>query len=69
VKLFRMGEGQAVCIPRDFELPGREAIMSKQGERLILEPVLRPSLLAVLATLSPIAEELPPIEELPYEKP
>ena len=37
VKLFRNGRNQAVRIPREFELPGTDAIMHKEGDRLILE--------------------------------
>jgi antitoxin VapB len=60
VKLFKNGRSQAVRIPREFELPGKEAIMRKEGERLIIEPGKPKSLLAVLATLEPLDEELPP---------
>ena len=67
VKLFKNGRNQAVRIPREFELPGDEAVMRKEGERLIIEPVEPKSLLAVLATLQPLDEEFPPIPELPVE--
>ena len=40
VSLFRNGRNQAVRIPREFELPGEEAVMRKEGARLILEPVI-----------------------------
>jgi antitoxin VapB len=39
VRLFRNGRNQAVRIPRDFETDGNEAIIFKDGERLIIEPV------------------------------
>jgi antitoxin VapB len=61
VRLFRNGRNQALRIPRDLELPGRAATLRKEGRRLIVEPVARPSLLAVLAKLKPIDEDLPPI--------
>jgi antitoxin VapB len=67
VKVFRNGRNQAVRIPREFELPGEDAIMRKEGNRLILEPAPPKSLLAVLATLEPLEEEFPPIEELPTD--
>lgn len=67
VKLFKNGRNQAVRIPREFELPGNEAVMRKEGERLIIEPVESSSLLAVLATLQPLDEEFPPIPELPVK--
>jgi antitoxin VapB len=65
VKLFRNGRNQAVRIPREFELPGEDAVMRKEGDRLVIEPAPAKSLLAVLATLEPIEEEFPEIEELP----
>ena len=63
VRLFTNGRNQALRIPRDFELPGQEAIIRKEGNRLIVEPVAKPSLLAVLATLDPLDEALPDIED------
>lgn len=39
VRLFRNGANQAVRIPKEFELPGHEAIMRREGEFLVLEPV------------------------------
>jgi len=65
VKLFKNGRNQAVRIPREFELPGEDAIIRKEGERLILEPAPAKSLLAVLAKLSTLDEEFPPISDLP----
>ena len=67
VKLFKNGRNQAVRIPREFELPGDEAIMRKDGDRLIIEPAPPKSLLAVLATLQPLDEEFPPIPDLPVD--
>jgi antitoxin VapB len=67
VKLFRNGRNQAVRIPREFELPGEDAIMRKEGDRLIIEPKPKKSLRALLATLEPIEEEFPEIPDLPAE--
>jgi antitoxin VapB len=67
VRLFKNGRNQAVRIPREFELPGEDAIMRKEGNRLIIEPAPPSSLLAVLASLEPIEESFPPIDELPHE--
>jgi antitoxin VapB len=67
VKLFRNGRNQAVRIPREFELPGSEAIMRKDGLRLIIEPAPKKSLLEILKTLEPIEEEFPEIEDPPPE--
>ena len=67
VKLFKNGRNQAVRIPREFELPGEDAIIRKEGERLIIEPAPQKSLLAILATLPTLDEEFPPIEDLRAE--
>jgi antitoxin VapB len=63
VELFRNGRNQAVRIPREFELPGAVAIMRNEGERLIIEPFPPRSLLAVLATLTALDEDFPPIRD------
>ncbi|HUC60701.1 MAG TPA: AbrB/MazE/SpoVT family DNA-binding domain-containing protein [Alphaproteobacteria bacterium] len=68
VKLFKNGRNQAVRIPREFELPGADAIMRKEGDKLILEPAAPKSLVALLATLRPLSEEFPPIPELPVDR-
>ena len=65
VKLFKNGRNQAVRIPREFELPGQDAIMRKDGDRLIIEPSTAKSLLGLLATLTPLAEEFPAISDPP----
>jgi antitoxin VapB len=63
VKLFKNGRNQAVRIPREFELPGEDAIMRKEGDKLIIEPAPPKSLLALLETLSPLDEDFPPIDD------
>ena len=52
-------------IPREFELPGEDAVMRKEGSRLIIEPAPPKSLLALLATLTPLNDDFPPILDLP----
>jgi antitoxin VapB len=65
VRLFKNGRSQAVRIPREFELPGKEAIMRKEGERLIIEPAKpKRSLLELLDSWDPIDEEFPLIEDM-----
>ena len=67
VRLFRNGRNQAVRIPREFELPGDEASIHQEGSRLVIEPAPKKNLLELLATLEPIEDEFPPIEELPLD--
>lgn len=63
VRLFRNGRNQAVRIPREFELPGEEAIIRQEGNRLVIEPV-KPerSLREILASFEPIDEEFPDVD-------
>jgi antitoxin VapB len=63
VRLFRNGRNQAVRIPVEFELPGDEAIMHRDGDRLVIEPVRKRGLLALLASMTPIGEAFPEIED------
>ena len=63
VKIFKNGRNQAVRIPREFELPTEDAILRKEGERLILEPAPSGSLLKVLAKLKPLDEGIPRIDD------
>jgi antitoxin VapB len=64
VKLFKNGRSQAVRIPREFELPGKEAIMRREGQRLIIEPAPKRSLIELLDSWDSIDEEFPPIEDM-----
>ena len=56
VRLFRNGRNQALRIPREFELEGDEVILRKESDRLIVEPIRKGRLLALLITLGPIEE-------------
>lgn len=62
VKLFRNGRNQAVRIPVEFELPGNEAVMHRDGDRLVIEPVRKRGLLALLETMQPFDEDFPEID-------
>lgn len=69
VRLFRNGRNQALRIPREFELAGDEAVLRREGDRLIIEPVVKTGLLAVLASLKPLRERFPDLDDglLPAE--
>ena len=70
VRLFRNGRNQAVRIPREFELPGEEAVMRKEGDRVIIEPLPARSLLELLAAFAdegPLDEEFPDVPDLPVD--
>ena len=63
VRLFRNGRNQALRIPREFELEGEEAIIHKEGDRLIVEPIRKGRLQALIATLEAQTEPLPDIDD------
>ena len=63
VRLFRNGRNQAVRIPVEFELPGNEAIMHRDGDRLVIEPVRKRGLIALLKTMKPVEEDFPEIDD------
>lgn len=73
VRLFRNGANQAVRIPKEFELPGNDAVMWREGERLVIEAVKpahpKGSPAALLAALDKwaaegaIDEEFPDVDE------
>jgi antitoxin VapB len=63
VRLFRNGRNQAVRIPVEFELPGDEAMMHRDGDRLVIEPVRKRGLVGLLATMRPLDEDFPEIED------
>ena len=63
VRLFRNGRNQAVRIPVEFELPGDEAIMHRDGDRLVIEPVRKRGLIALLKMMKPLEEGFPAIDD------
>lgn len=72
VRLFKNGANQAVRIPKEFELPGKDAIMRREGNRLIIELQEKPArgtaaaLLAALEEirkLGPSEDEFPDVDE------
>ena len=63
VRLFRTGVNQTISIPRALELPGHEAIMHRDGDRLVIVPVRKRGLVALLKTMKPIEEGFPAIDD------
>ncbi len=64
VRLFRNGRNQALRIPRELELDADEAIISKEGERLIIQPVKRrPNLSSLLAEWETLDEPIPAVDD------
>ena len=63
VRFFRNGRNQAVRIPVEFELPGNEAIVHRDGDRLVIEPVRKRGLIALLKSMKPLNEDFPDIAD------
>ncbi|MDG5822402.1 antitoxin [Xylella fastidiosa] len=42
-KLFRNNRSQAVRIPVEFELPGDRVLIHREEDKLIIEPITRPT--------------------------
>ena len=62
VRIFRNGRNQAVRIPRDFEIEGDEAIIRRDGDHLILQPVETRRLLSVPSRLKPLQDDFPDVD-------
>jgi antitoxin VapB len=63
VRIFKNGRNQAIRIPRELELSGSEAMIQRDGNRLIIEPVESTSLLDLLATWEPLEVEFPEVTD------
>lgn len=72
-KLFRNNRSQAVRIPVEFELPGDRVLIHREGSRLIIEPVTKPTnmieLLAEWKKEAPLGPEdqFPIIDDVPVQ--
>ena len=65
VRLFRNGANQAVRIPKEFELPGKEAEMRQIGNTLVITPInTQPQTLReLLDSWEPMDEDFPDVDE------
>ena len=72
-KLFRNNRSQAVRIPVEFELPGDRVTIYREGSKLVIQPVTRPTniveLLAEWRKETPFQPEeaFPVIEDPPAQ--
>ena len=63
-KLFRIGPDQTVRVLREFELARTDAIILKEGERVVIEAAPPRLLRPVLATSEKLDEKFPELNEL-----
>jgi len=72
-KLFRNNRSQAVRIPVEFELPGDRVMIHREGDKLVIEPVTRPTnivaLLAQWRQETPLGPEdqFPLVQDMPAQ--
>ena len=59
----QLGVNQTVSIRKELELPGHEAIMHRNGDRLVIMPVRKRGLIALLKTVKPFEEGFPAIDD------
>ena len=72
VSLFRNGANQAIRIPKEFELPGKEALLYRDGNKLVLEAIITepergsPAALAqalqTMANWTPLTDDFPDVD-------
>lgn len=56
-KLFRNNRSQAVRIPVEFELPGDRVLIRREGGKLIIEPIAKPT--NIIELLAAWKQEMP----------
>lgn len=69
-KVFKNGRNRAVRIPVEFDFDGDDVTITKEGSRIIIEPVEKKSdLFEWLNTIEPWDEDFPDVDEglLPLE--
>lgn len=63
VSLLTSGQDQILTIPHDLALSGTEVLLRKEGDRLIIEPILPIYLLTLLRSLPDIPDDFPDIDQ------
>lgn len=66
-KVFKNGRSRAIRIPSDFDGFGDVVTLRKVGDTVVIEPKRRNRLSELLATMEPLDEDFPEIEDLPPE--
>jgi antitoxin VapB len=63
-KVFKNGRNRAVRIPVEFDFPGDDVTITKEGRKIIIEPVDREEeFFKWLASIEPWEEEFPDVDE------
>jgi antitoxin VapB len=68
-KLFQHGGSQAVRLPKAFRFAGKEVLIEKHGDEVVLKPVLRPKLRSFAEIARHLAEKFPRGGDFPEPPP
>ncbi|MCO6186568.1 antitoxin [Rhizobium sp. L1K21] len=65
LKVFKNGRNRAIRIPVEFEFPGDEVIMRKEGDKITIEPVegAGSDFFHWLSKQEPLDEDFPDVDE------
>lgn len=72
VQVVREGSGQTIRIPEGFEIKGARAVIRREGDSLVIEPVRTNDLLSYLRALDPADRDFPDVSDeslLPLDEP
>ena len=68
-KLFTNGRSQAVRLPKAFRMPGTEVLVSRDGDRIVLEPLdARGWPEGYFESFGPVGSDFAASERLPASK-
>ena len=68
-KIFQHGGSQAVRLPRAFRFEGKEVLIEKHGNEVVLKPVPAPKFRSFTEIASFLAEKFPDGGEFPEPPP
>ena len=64
-KIFQHGGSQAVRLPRAFRFEGKEVLIEKHGDEVVLKPVPAPKFRSFTEIAHFLAEKFPDAEDFP----
>ena len=62
-KLFYNGRSQAVRLPKEFRMPGKEVYISRHGNGVVLKPVERAKLVTIGDVIEHFRKNFPPLDD------
>ena len=68
-KIFQHGGSQAVRLPKAFRFEGREVLIEKHGEEVVLKPVLAPKFRSFTEIARYLADKFPEAGDFPEPPP